>query len=749
MSLPINLNVGVLSVNLTLGVGQLDDITQGATGSRSMSFLELSGNINGPLGARLASLDLGLLPLSASSTAPQGGVDCGGLDPPAITAPESGAQTGETPTITGTGQPGATVTVTDGDTELGTATVGEDGNWLLTPENPLPPGEHTIEAVQSSGDEVSEPSDPVTFTVVDTQAPDPPSITGPEDGSTIGNDTPEITGTGEPGATVTVTDGDTELGTATVGEDGTWSLTPEEPLQDGEHTIVATQEDAAGNVSDPSSEVSFTVDTQAPDPPTIESPADGSTIGNDTPVVEGTGEPGATVDVSVDGESVGEATVDGDGNWSLPLDEPLSDGDHVIEAVQTDPAGNSSEPAESTVTVDATPPEAPTITAPENGSTVEPTTTITGEGEPGNEVTVSVDGEEVGTVTVGENGTWTLELDEPLAPGDHTASAVQTDDRGRDSPESNEVSFTVAADAIAAPEITAPESGSSTQDTTPVIEGTGDPGATVDVIVDGELIGQSTVDESGNWRFEPTTPLAPGDHTITATQTVDGQTSPESDAVIVTIEPAEAAPDAPVVTNPQDGGEVDDRTPVVEGSGETGATVDVVVDGEPAGSAAVDADGSWSLDAPELACGEHTLSATQTDNAGATSDPTEVSFTVVCAGDGGPGDGGPGDGGPGDVPGGGPGGGDGSDGGQDLITAPPVPSGPPAGIGDTGPGVGQDGSGYADPGQDGAGYGDAGYGDAGQDGLAQTGAPLTVVAWLGLLALVAGGALLRRFRADR
>ncbi|MBA5703755.1 Ig-like domain-containing protein, partial [Pantoea agglomerans] len=51
----------------------------------------------------------------------------------------TGSSTSDTtPTLSGGGmQPGSTVVITDGDAELGTATVGEDGSWTFTPENPL------------------------------------------------------------------------------------------------------------------------------------------------------------------------------------------------------------------------------------------------------------------------------------------------------------------------------------------------------------------------------------------------------------------------------------------------------------------------------------------------------------------------------------------------------------------------------------------------------------------------------------
>jgi uncharacterized repeat protein (TIGR01451 family) len=86
-------------------------------------------------------------------------------------------------------------------------------------------------------------------------------ITGPADGSTINNPTPPVTGTGEPGATVTVTDGGTPLCAATVQADGSWSCTPSTPIDDGSHTITATQTDPAGNSSPPSDPITVTVDT--------------------------------------------------------------------------------------------------------------------------------------------------------------------------------------------------------------------------------------------------------------------------------------------------------------------------------------------------------------------------------------------------------------------------------------------------------------------------------------------------------
>ncbi|WP_460792691.1 beta strand repeat-containing protein, partial [Micromonospora sonneratiae] len=306
MSLPINLNIPfVATVNLTISVGNLVDASSGATGSGSLNFVSISGSATS-LGVTLASFDFDLLPLSATATAPSGGVQCDALDPPTITSPTNGQTTGETPTISGTGIPGATVTVTESGTVIGTAVVAPDGTWSLVPATPLAVGDHTITATQESGGIVSGPSNSVTFTV---QAPPAaPVITSPTNGQQVNDSTPTITGTGEPGNTITVTIDGVVAGTTTVAPDGTWSFDTPTALTDGPHTVTATQTDAAGNVSPPSDPVTFTVDTTAPAAPVITSPTNGQVVNDSTPTITGTGEPGNTITVTIDGVVAGTTT---------------------------------------------------------------------------------------------------------------------------------------------------------------------------------------------------------------------------------------------------------------------------------------------------------------------------------------------------------------------------------------------------------------------------------------------------------
>ncbi|WP_415838587.1 Ig-like domain-containing protein, partial [Rahnella bruchi] len=50
------------------------------------------------------------------------------------------------------------------------------------------------------------------------------------DGAQTNDDTPTLSGQGEPGDTVTIYDGEEKLGEVTIDDNGSWSFTPEPPL---------------------------------------------------------------------------------------------------------------------------------------------------------------------------------------------------------------------------------------------------------------------------------------------------------------------------------------------------------------------------------------------------------------------------------------------------------------------------------------------------------------------------------------
>jgi hypothetical protein len=110
-------------------------------------------------------------------------------------------------------------------------------------------------------------------------------ITGPTDGALINDDTPTITGTSLPNASIEVSieiDGnDVVIGTVTANGDGVWTIDVTNPLADGPYFVTATATDVAGNMAEDAS--SFTVDTETFI--TID------TVDPTTGTITGTGEP--------------------------------------------------------------------------------------------------------------------------------------------------------------------------------------------------------------------------------------------------------------------------------------------------------------------------------------------------------------------------------------------------------------------------------------------------------------------------
>ncbi|RIQ22273.1 Ig-like domain-containing protein [Jiangella rhizosphaerae] len=179
--------------------------------------------------------------------------------PITIISPEDGDEVEPSPVeITGSAEPGSTVTLTLGDEVVGEGTTDDEGTWSIVLTADLPYGESTITAQQTIGTiEV-----PETASVTVVVPVDPPTIVRPVDGDTATTATPTFTGEGLPGASVelSVTCGEeTWSGTAEVDGEGAWSFTPEQDLPNGECSVTAVQS-INGVTSAQTDPVSFTVD---------------------------------------------------------------------------------------------------------------------------------------------------------------------------------------------------------------------------------------------------------------------------------------------------------------------------------------------------------------------------------------------------------------------------------------------------------------------------------------------------------
>ncbi|MCO2248130.1 BapA prefix-like domain-containing protein [Pseudomonas aeruginosa] len=484
-------------------------------------------------------------------------------------APQVNASNGSV--LSGTAEAGVTIVITDGNgNPIGQTSADANGNWSFTPGSQLPDGTVVnVVARDAAGN-----SSPATSITVDGVAPNAP-VVEPSNGS-------ELSGTAEPGSSVTLTDGNgNPIGQTTADANGNWSFTPSTPLPDGTVVNVVAR-DAAGNSSPPAS---VTVDAVAPATPTVD-PSNGTTL-------SGTAEPGATVSLTDgNGNPIGQVTADGSGNWTFTPSTPLPNGT-VVNATATDPSGNASSPA--SVTVDAVAPATPVVN-PSNG------TTLSGTAEPGATVTLTDgSGNPIGQVTADGSGNWSYTPTTPL-PNGTVVNATATDASGNTSAGS---SVTVDSVAPATPVIN-PSNGTT-------LSGTAEPGSSV-TLTDGSgnPIGQVTADGSGNWSFTPSTPLADGT-VVNATATdpagnTGGQGSTTVDAI---------APATPTV-NLSNGSSL-------SGTAEPGSTV-ILTDGNgnPIAEVTADGSGNWTYTPPTPIANGTVVNVVAEDAAGNSSPPATV-----------------------------------------------------------------------------------------------------------------------------
>ena len=215
--------------------------------------------------------------------------------------------------------------------------------------------------------------------------------------------------------------------------------------------------------------------------------------------------------------------------------------------------------------------DAPVVTAPESGSTVEVGSTVTGTAPGAESVEITMGGS-TSTVSVTDGA---FSFAAPGEAGDYTYSLVGVN--GYDSSAATAYELSVEEAPTPAPVISSPADGAAVVDVVTEVSGTGVPNAEVVVTIDDTEY-TTTVDGAGNWTVADLE-LSYGSHTISAVQTANEDTS---DAATVTFEIVLTAPE---VTSITDGTAFahDDAPSNLEGTGIDGATVTVELSGaEPA-----------------------------------------------------------------------------------------------------------------------------------------------------------------------
>nr|WP_255590384.1 Ig-like domain-containing protein [Marinicella sp. NBU2979] len=417
----------------------------------------------------------------------------------ALTATCTGVETDAVVTI-----PGYVCGAESGNQVICTATAGQNGV----------DGDETATATDAAGNTATTPA---PF-VLDNVAPPAPVINAPTNGD-------PVTGTGEPGATVTVTTPSGATCTAVVQLDGTWSCSLFPTPVDGED-ITATQEDEAGNTSPPTTVVGG-IDLTAPSAPVI------NPVVENTDPITGTAEPFTVINltgVSCDNDPV---ITNASGVWTCVTSTslPLTPGDLIV-ATATDAAGNVSQPASTTVGNSATQSVAPTVNPVPNGATE-----ITGTAVPGS--TIDVDGITCSNapVTANASGDWICLSPNPVPVTDDIIMVTATQSGLLESPPVSTTVYDPGTTAPPAPQVN-PTDGDP-------VSGTTIPNGDITVLDDlGNVLCTTTADAAGNFSCSPVFPLPAHNDVLSVIVTDSNGNSSLPTQVVVDSQ----APTAPVCT---------------------------------------------------------------------------------------------------------------------------------------------------------------------------------------------------------
>ncbi len=311
-------------------------------------------------------------------------------------------------------------------------------------------------------------------------------------------------------------------------------------------------------------------------------------------MLNGRGTPNSDINVQMDGQSIGVTTVDASGNWSLNTN--LAAGKYDFIALALDPDGVE-RGRSSGLTLTVAEPIALmaadlTLDAPNLGEfslsdagQPQAALSLTGTGEPGSQVQLSVGSLDLGMVTVAADGSWSFAGNLTLEPGTYDLQARMIGPDGADFGAAEFAGLVVPVLDEAPALVSAPTLVADGMDDDLSLHGTASPNSTVEILVDGVVVNTAAADADGNWSWIPDWELGAYEIAVRAADNPDLT----SDSQMVRV-------GLPVTIGPAEIVDEGDGTAelTLRGTAVANSQIQLIINGEVVDTVTADAAGNWT-----------------------------------------------------------------------------------------------------------------------------------------------------------
>ncbi|EBR3701791.1 Ig-like domain repeat protein [Salmonella enterica] len=469
------------------------------------------------------------------------------------------------PTFTGKTEPNAIISVINSETgEEVIFKANDKGEWTFNFTSDSVEG---INNLTFTVEDVAGNKKDFSFSyVIDTIAPVPPTVSLedyvvlPNGIILSGNDLPALVGTAEPKSTILLMRDGKLYDSIEVDSNGTWNYQFSNKFLQGAYDIEIISQDTAGNKSS-TVKYSFTIQTEVV-PPKAEldasddSGAKGDWITNkhNALTLLGTADRFATVNILIDGKTIGVTTADADGNWNFDISRNLSDNVYKITVESIDPLGRTSS-VDYQLTIDSFTP-IPTVMLHDSADsgvkgdmiTKINTPLFTGMAEANAKVSIYVDGVLSGEAIAGDDGVWNFQFTTALSDGSHDVT-VKVEDIAGNTASSSAYNFQIVTQTQKPTIELVNDTGVDNTDhiineKNPALTGTAAPYSTVKLYIDGALIAEVRTNKDGRWEYtlKADQGLVDGDHRITASVEDIAGNIAHSDPFLISVDTAISIP---------------------------------------------------------------------------------------------------------------------------------------------------------------------------------------------------------------